>query len=104
MNNETTKFLQVSEMGVETGTPQKTLKVTELPEKETPQEQRKRRIDDNLTTLMAGGFAGASATEAIRNILYMEKAVAALDSYDGWKNIAFFLAGKLSAKEKELLY
>ena len=103
--NENTTYLKVSEMGVETGTPEKTLKVTELPEKKTEQEVRRERVDANVTAIMMNGFTARNATDAIRNILYMEETIGRVfhdyNIYDGWKEVAIFLAGRLSATEKE---
>ena len=54
--NETTTYLKVSEMGVEPETPEKTLKVTELPLQKTEQEQRQERVSANVSAVMANGF------------------------------------------------
>lgn len=95
------KYLKVSEMGVESITPEKTLRVTELPKEKTEQECRNERVENNLTSMLTHGFASDDAVTAIRNVLYMDKAIDCLSTYNGWKDVALFLLGKLSASEKE---
>ena len=92
------KYLKVAEMGVEAETPEKLWRVEEVPPKESEKDKRNRMIDE-LSTLTATRRPAPIVGEAVSSVMQLNKTSALIDGYEGWKLLAFYMAGKLSVYE-----